>query len=164
MRFQSRNLTLRVIANWRPIKGTDSDNIICLVVQSWNGIQMEKSLAVHYFKFGADQEFDERGSAEHVESMKAEGKAQAQGNPEPEAPALKRAVDDGDGTAQVGPALCLLRGDGIPMDTPAAAHYFRLGADQGNAIAQFNYGIYFGNDVPRDRVAARRYFELGADQ
>jgi TPR repeat protein len=123
------------------MKGTDLDNSIWLVLQSGNGIRLDKSLAAHYFKLDADQGFDERSSAQEVESMRAERKAQAQGNPEPGIPALKRAADEGECAAQVGHALSLLRGDGIPMNTPAAAHYFRFGADQGNAIAQFNSGI-----------------------
>jgi TPR repeat protein len=104
---------------------------------------MDKSLAGHPFKMDADLGFNERGSAKHVESLRAERKAQAQASPEPDIPALKRAADEGECTAQVGYALCRLHGDGIPMNTPAAAHYCRLGADQGNAIAQFNSGICF---------------------
>jgi TPR repeat protein len=35
---------------------------------------------------------------------------------------------------------CLAKGDGVDMNKPLAAHYFKLAADQGDARAQSNYG------------------------
>ena len=45
-------------------------------------------------------------------------------------------------------------------------HDIKLGADQGDAEAQFNYGLclHYGSGVSVDVVSAARYFKLAADQ
>jgi TPR repeat protein len=52
------------------------------------------------------------------------------------------------------------------MDKSAAAHYFKLSADQGHADAQSFYGCCLsnGDGVSMDKSAAAHYFKLSADQ
>jgi hypothetical protein len=47
-----------------------------------------------------------------------------------------------------------------------AAHYYKLSADQGDADAQFNYGILFSNGegLAQDKSVAAHYYQLPADQ
>jgi TPR repeat protein len=47
-----------------------------------------------------------------------------------------------------------------------AAEYFRLAAEQGNAIGQVNFGFCLknGDGVEKDVVRAVEYFRLSADQ
>ena len=46
------------------------------------------------------------------------------------------------------------------------ASYFKMAADQGDAVAQFNYGVclYRGEGVPLDFSEAARYYKMAADQ
>jgi TPR repeat protein len=52
------------------------------------------------------------------------------------------------------------------MDKAEAVHYLKLSADQGNADAQFRYGLQLakGEGVGRDRMQAAHYYKLAADQ
>jgi len=54
----------------------------------------------------------------------------------------------------------------VPRDHALAAHYFRLAADQGNAMAQCNYAMasLHGIRVPQDHREGARYHRLAADQ
>ena len=54
----------------------------------------------------------------------------------------------------------------IPKDAVMAAHYFRLAAEQGNAVAQFNLGLSYeqGLGVPLNLVEAVRLYRLAAKQ
>jgi hypothetical protein len=57
-------------------------------------------------------------------------------------------------------------GKGVPSNQSAAAHYFKLSADQGNPSAQFNYGVCLqnGQGVSTNQSAAAHYFKLATDQ
>jgi TPR repeat protein len=60
----------------------------------------------------------------------------------------------------------LAKGAGVAKDVVAAAHIFRLAADQGFAMAQRAYGecLKGGIGVPRDEVGAARFIEMAAVQ
>jgi TPR repeat protein len=40
----------------------------------------------------------------------------------------------------------LQKGEGVSIDWEGAAHYLKLAADQGFAVAQFNYGFCLQKD------------------
>ena len=54
----------------------------------------------------------------------------------------------------------------VKQDYAAAVKWFRLAAEQGNAQAQFNLGLMYGNGqgVPQDYVQAHKWFNLAASQ
>ena len=56
--------------------------------------------------------------------------------------------------------------NGKPQDYAQAVKYYRLAADQGFAMAQYNLGIcyYNGQGVPEDDGMAAKYYRLAADQ
>jgi hypothetical protein len=60
----------------------------------------------------------------------------------------------------------LFRGDGISINKSLATHYFKLSVDQGQAEAQFGYGIILshGNGISVNKFLAVHYFKLSADQ
>jgi TPR repeat protein len=60
----------------------------------------------------------------------------------------------------------LARGEGVAADGELAAHYYRLSADQGNALGQSNYGwcLENGEGVAVDTGLAAHYYRLSADQ
>jgi TPR repeat protein len=60
----------------------------------------------------------------------------------------------------------LNNGDGILINKSLAAHYYRLSADQGIAVAQFNYGLMLnnGDGISINKSLAAHYFKLSADQ
>ena len=62
--------------------------------------------------------------------------------------------------------LAHANGDGVPKDDAEAAKWFRLGADQGLAEAQFALGGMYGNGrgVTQDDVEAARWVRRAADQ
>jgi TPR repeat protein len=45
-------------------------------------------------------------------------------------------ADQGNADGQCGYGVCLRDGKGISTDMKSAAHYFKLSADQGNAVGQ----------------------------
>ncbi len=51
-------------------------------------------------------------------------------------------------------------------DYVTAVHEFRLLAEQGDAIAQFNLGVMYaeGNGVPQDYVQSHKWFNLAASR
>ncbi len=55
-------------------------------------------------------------------------------------------------------------GEGVVKDAAEAAKWFRLAADQGEALAQVNLGIMYANGegVPRDDVAAYAWLNIAA--
>ena len=57
-------------------------------------------------------------------------------------------------------------GRGVPQDFVEAARWFRLAAEQGSAIAQYNLGDMYGNGegVPEDIVLAYMWYNLAAAQ
>ena len=57
-------------------------------------------------------------------------------------------------------------GRGVPQDFVEAARWFRLAAEQGSAIAQYNLGDMYGNGegVPEDIVLAYMWYNLAAVQ
>jgi TPR repeat protein len=55
----------------------------------------------------------------------------------------------------------------LPKDDREAARLFKLAADQGNADAQTNLGIFYANGrggLPRDDREAARLFKHAADK
>ena len=56
--------------------------------------------------------------------------------------------------------------NGKPQDYGMAVKYFRLAADQGYAMAQYNLGVCYkrGEGVPQDYGMAVKYYRLAADQ
>ena len=57
-------------------------------------------------------------------------------------------------------------GEGVPEDYAEAVKWFRLAADQGDALAQYGLGITYanGNGIPQDYAEAVKWFRLAADQ
>ena len=55
---------------------------------------------------------------------------------------------------------------GVPQDEAEAVRWYRLAAEQGNAIAQFNLGVRYdvGRGVPLDDTEAVRWYRLAAEQ
>ena len=53
-----------------------------------------------------------------------------------------------------------------PQDDTEAVRWYRLGAEQGYASAQYNLGLMYdnGEGVPRDDAEAVRWYRLGAEQ
>ena len=54
----------------------------------------------------------------------------------------------------------------MPEDDAEAVRWFRLGAEQGNALAQFNLGLMYtkGEGVPEDDVTAYAWLNIAAAQ
>ena len=54
----------------------------------------------------------------------------------------------------------------MPQNYAEALKWYRLAADQGNAIAQYNLGFMYdnGQGVPQDYVRAHMWFNLSAAQ
>jgi TPR repeat protein len=48
------------------------------------------------------------------------------------------------------------------MDKSLAAHYYKLSADHGHAIAQFNYAVLLeaGDGIAMDKSLAAHYYKL----
>ena len=57
-------------------------------------------------------------------------------------------------------------GEGVLQDATEAVRWFRLAAEQGHAIAQYNLGVKYdtGEGVPKDYAEAVRWFRLAAEQ
>lgn len=57
-------------------------------------------------------------------------------------------------------------GQGVTQDYKEAAKWFRLGAEQGNADAQYNLGVMYenGQGVTRDYLRAHMWFNLAASE
>ena len=57
-------------------------------------------------------------------------------------------------------------GEGVPQDDGEAVKWFRLAADQGDALAQYSLGDMYrtGEGVPQDYGEAVKWFRLAADQ
>jgi len=53
-------------------------------------------------------------------------------------------------------------GQGVPQNYKEAARWFRLAADQGDAVAQFFLGLSYanGSGVPQDYVQSHMWFNL----
>lgn len=80
---------------------------------------------------------------------------------------LRPLAESGDARAQstVG-QLYYLGGHGVQRDDAKAVKWFRLGAEQGNAVAEFSLGVMYaeGRAVPQDNVEAEKWYRLAADQ
>jgi hypothetical protein len=59
-----------------------------------------------------------------------------------------------------------LDGDGVPQNDAEAVRFFRLAADQGYAVAQYNLGVMYANGqgVPQDDVQAHMWLNLVASR
>jgi TPR repeat protein len=57
-------------------------------------------------------------------------------------------------------------GRGLPQDQVQAAQWYRLAAEQGDAVAQYDLGQRYdlGVGVPVDRVEALKWLTLAAEQ
>jgi len=57
-------------------------------------------------------------------------------------------------------------GQGVPQDVAEAVKWYRLAADQGYAMAQYNLGVMYdnGQGVPQDDAEALKWYRLAADQ
>jgi TPR repeat protein len=62
--------------------------------------------------------------------------------------------------------VALQNGDGFSKDLVERAKYYKLYADQGNAHAQFNYGMRLesGKGVSKDLVETAKYYKLSVHQ
>ena len=58
------------------------------------------------------------------------------------------------------------RGEGVPEDDAEAVRWYRLAAEQRNALAQTNLGFMYayGDGVPEDLVFAYMWFDLSVAQ
>ena len=56
--------------------------------------------------------------------------------------------------------------EGVPEDDVEAVRWYRLAAEQGLALAQYNLGVMYdnGEGVPEDDVEAVRWYRLAAEQ
>ena len=56
--------------------------------------------------------------------------------------------------------------EGVPQDDAEAVRWYRLAAEQGDAIAQSNLGVMYatGRGVPQDDAEAVRWYRLSAEQ
>lgn len=96
--------------------------------------------------------------------------AEAEGfeNPERSAYWMRQAADSGDAEAQYFYGLRLLHGKGIPLDTTAAVHYFRLAAAQDHAPAIgvlaecFEHGFGVAADKPKAYTLYEKAAGLGS--
>ena len=57
-------------------------------------------------------------------------------------------------------------GEGVPEDNAEAVRWYRLGAEQGYALAQSNLGFMYanGDGVPEDDVTAYAWLNIAAAQ
>ncbi len=69
-------------------------------------------------------------------------------------------------TAQFYLGVMYAKGQGVPQDYTAAAKWYRLAAEQGNADAQFNLGLICANGqgLPGGNVEAAQWFHRAAEQ
>src|SRR5262249_29849503 len=72
----------------------------------------------------------------------------------------------GDPRAEAVLGSAFYRGRGVPQNDSEAAKWFRLAADQGNAVARFTLGVMYGEGrgVPQDYAEAARWARLAAGQ
>ena len=61
--------------------------------------------------------------------------------------------------------LCTIR-QGVPQDYAEAVKWYRLAAEQGDAVAQYNLGVMYdnGQGVPQDYAEAVKWYRLAAEQ
>ena len=74
----------------------------------------------------------------------------------------KRAVELGDVDAMTHLGRLYVTGSGVKLDKKKAERLFRMAADRGNAVAQFNVGILL--QAQEKHEEAFRYYALSADQ
>jgi TPR repeat protein len=128
-----------------------------------DGIDMNKSLAAHYFKLLADQGDSSAQCNYGLMLLRGDG---IDMNKSLAAHYLKLSADQGDSLAQLNYGLMLHRADGIDLNKSLAAHYLTLSADQGDAAAQFNYGLMLlrGDGIGLNKSLAAHYFTLSVAQ
>ena len=58
------------------------------------------------------------------------------------------------------------KGEGVPQDYTEAMKWYRLAAEQGNAVGQYNLGLMYrkGEGVPQDDAEAVKWYSLAAEQ
>jgi TPR repeat protein len=127
------------------------------------GISMNKSLAVHYYKLSADQGF--AAAQYNYGFMLARGEGISM-NKSLAVHYFKLSADQSFAEAQCYYGFMLASGEGISMNKSLAAHYYKLSADQGFAEAQYNYGFMLasGEGISMNKSLAVHYYKLSADQ
>jgi TPR repeat protein len=62
--------------------------------------------------------------------------------------------------------VCLLKGEGIERNPIEAAKYYKMAADQGYHVSQWNYGALLmkGEGIERNPIEAAKYYKMAADQ
>ena len=58
------------------------------------------------------------------------------------------------------------QGHGVPQDDKTAVKWYKLAAEQGHALAQYNLGWVYdtGKGVPQDYKTAVKWYTLAAEQ
>ena len=71
-----------------------------------------------------------------------------------------------DAEAQYDLGFKYANGEGVPEDDAEAVRWYRMAAEQGEAIAQFNLGVMYANGegVPEDDAEAVRWHRMAAEQ
>ncbi|KAJ1454434.1 hypothetical protein M885DRAFT_618018 [Pelagophyceae sp. CCMP2097] len=87
-------------------------------------------------------------------------------NPERAFKFCELAAKQGHARAQVQLASCLEHGSDVPVDSAAAARWYRIAAEQGHPGAQFNLGLFYtdGNGVLQSFCEAVRWYHAAAAQ
>jgi TPR repeat protein len=76
-------------------------------------------------------------------------------------------AEQGDVRAQTTLGLLYYRGSrDVQRDDAMAAKWFRLAAERGDAVAQFNLGVMYGEGqgVPQDHAKSAKFYRLSAEQ
>ncbi len=66
----------------------------------------------------------------------------------------------GDAEGQAALGRRFLRGNGVAQDYKEALKWFRMAADQGHAMAQFNIGVMYGKGLGVSKNTEQAYFWL----
>jgi len=80
---------------------------------------------------------------------------------------LRPLAEDGDARAESTLGLMYYRGGkGVQQDDRKALKWFRLAANQHDAVAEFNLGVMYadGQGVPQDNTEAENWYRQAADQ
>jgi hypothetical protein len=126
------------------------------------GVQINESLAAHYFKLSADQG-NPHGQLNYGSClMRGHG---IQMNKSLAAHYFKLSADQGNPLGQLNYGVCLMRGYGVQMNKSLAVRYFKLSADQGEPEGQVRYGfcLQHGCGIRMNKSLAAHYFKLSGD-
>ena len=78
----------------------------------------------------------------------------------------KRGIESELAQAQYNLEVMYNNGQGVPKDNAEAVKWYRLAANEGNAIAQYNIGIMYanGDGIPQNYSEAVKWYRLAARQ